>query len=233
LIRRANYRGAALLFPLGVPILAGGLALTVVAGVSGGRWTAYVAGVAVLGLIDDLAGAEGPRGLRGHGLALAAGRPTTGALKALGTLALAAWAAPGGGAAYALGVGVLALAPHVANLIDLRPGRVEKAAGLTLAGICALGGSVTPLEMVWPFAAAAAAGALLTLRERAMLGDCGASLIGAVVGVACVTALGPAGSAISLAALIAISLYGEFRSISATIERVPLLERLDSLGRSN
>ena len=66
-----------------------------------------------------------------------------------------------------------------------------------------------------------------------MLGDSGASLIGAVVGVVCVTALGAAGTAVALAALIAISLYGEFRSIAAAIERVPLFDRLDSLGRSN
>jgi hypothetical protein len=33
--------------------------------------------------------------------------------------------------------------------------------------------------------------------------------------------------------LIAISLYGEFGSISSEIGRVPLLERLDSLGRGN
>jgi UDP-GlcNAc:undecaprenyl-phosphate/decaprenyl-phosphate GlcNAc-1-phosphate transferase len=51
-----------------------------------------------------------------------------------------------------------------------------------------------------------------TLRERAMLGDTGASLIGG---------------------LIAVSVYGEFRSISAAIERVPLIQRLDSLGRVN
>jgi hypothetical protein len=33
--------------------------------------------------------------------------------------------------------------------------------------------------------------------------------------------------------LIAISVYGEFRSISSAIKRVPLLERLDSLGRAS
>ena len=231
--RRLNYRGVAVLFPLGLPILAAGLIVGALAGVDGGRWVAYVAGVSLLGLVDDLVGEGGPRGVRGHGAALAAGRPSTGALKSLGTVALAAWAAPGDGAPYLLAGGVLALAPHVANLIDLRPGRVEKAAGLALAGLCAIAGSAAPLAPVWPFAAVAAAGTLLTLRERAMLGDCGASLIGAVVGVVCVTALGAAGTAVALAALIAISLYGEFRSIAAAIERVPLFDRLDSLGRSN
>ena len=231
--RRPNYRGVAVLFPLGVPILASGLTVGALAGVDGWRWIAYVAGVSLLGLVDDLLGEGGPRGVRGHGAALASGRPSTGALKALGTAALAAWTVPGDGASYLLDVGVLALAPHVANLIDLRPGRAEKAAALAVAGLCAIAGSAAPLALVWPFAAVATAGVLLTLRERAMLGDSGASLIGAVVGVVCVTALGVAGTAIALAALIAISLYGEFRSIAKAIERVPLFDRLDSLGRSN
>jgi UDP-GlcNAc:undecaprenyl-phosphate/decaprenyl-phosphate GlcNAc-1-phosphate transferase len=233
LTRRSNYRGASLLFPLGLPILAAGLIVSEAAGLDAGRWLVYVAGVFLLGLLDDLLGERGPRGLRGHGAELAAGRPTTGALKAVGTIALAAWAAPGTGSAYLAEVGVLSLAPHVANLIDLRPGRVEKSGALALAALCAMTGSVGPLQDVWPLAAAGAAGALLTLRERAMLGDCGASLVGAIVGVAAVAALGAAGTAIALAALITISLYGEFRSISSAIERVPLLERLDSLGRVN
>jgi UDP-GlcNAc:undecaprenyl-phosphate/decaprenyl-phosphate GlcNAc-1-phosphate transferase len=51
--------------------------------------------------------------------------------------------------------------------------------------------------------------------------------------VVLVTALSPLGIALALATLIAISLYGEFRSISTAIERVPPLDRLDSLGRVN
>jgi UDP-GlcNAc:undecaprenyl-phosphate GlcNAc-1-phosphate transferase len=233
LIRRVNYRGARVLFPLGVPILALGLLVAAISGVPSPHWLVYVVGVCLLGVIDDLLGEGGPRGLRGHASALAAGRPSTGALKALGTIALAAWSAPGGGAPHLLDAGVLALAPHAVNLLDLRPGRVEKISAVALGALCALAGSLAPLESVWPLAAAAGAGALLTLRERAMLGDSGASLIGGAAGVAAVSALGLAGTAIALAALIAISLYGEFRSISAAIERVPLLERLDSLGRSN
>jgi UDP-GlcNAc:undecaprenyl-phosphate/decaprenyl-phosphate GlcNAc-1-phosphate transferase len=216
-----------------MPILAAGLVLGAIAGGGPGRWLGYVAGVSLLGLIDDLFGQSGPRGLRGHGSAVADGRPTTGALKALGTIALAVWATPGDGPAYALGVGVLSLAPHAANLIDLRPGRVEKVTALALAGLCALTRSVDPLQSVWPFVAAAGAGAFLTLRERAMLGDSGASLIGAATGIACVGALGAGGMGVALFGLIVFSLYGEFRSVSAAIERVPLLQRLDSLGRSN
>jgi UDP-GlcNAc:undecaprenyl-phosphate GlcNAc-1-phosphate transferase len=48
-----------------------------------------------------------------------------------------------------------------------------------------------------------------------------------------VTTMSTPGILLALVGLIVISLYGEFRSISAAIGRVPLLERLDSLGRVN
>ena len=89
---------------------------------------------------------------------------------------------------------------------------------------------IIPIAPLIPVVAACA---WLTLRERAMLGDTGASLIGGMIGVLLVTSLSAAGVGLALAVLVAISLYGEFRSISAAIERVPLLDRLDSLGRVN
>jgi UDP-GlcNAc:undecaprenyl-phosphate GlcNAc-1-phosphate transferase len=198
-----------------------------------GGWLVYLTGVALLGLIDDWRGADGPRGLRGHATALVSRRLSTGAIKGLGTLALAAMVAPGTGAAHLVDVGLLALAPHMGNLLDLRPGRVEKAAGLAICALCALAGTLAPAGIVWPFAVPVVAGAWLTLRERAMLGDSGASLIGAFVGVCLAATCGPVAGALALAAMIAISLYGEFRSISLLVERVPLLQRLDSLGRAN
>jgi UDP-N-acetylmuramyl pentapeptide phosphotransferase/UDP-N-acetylglucosamine-1-phosphate transferase len=66
-----------------------------------------------------------------------------------------------------------------------------------------------------------------------MLGDSGASLVGGMIGILLVATLSSAALWISFALLISISLYGEFRSISAAIQRVPLFDRLDSLGRSN
>jgi hypothetical protein len=91
--RRANYRGRPVLYPLGVILLAGaGLALA--AGPS--RWLAFLLGVGCLGLTDDLVGGE-PRGLRGHGLALLRGELSTGPIKAVGTVALAAYAIAGEG----------------------------------------------------------------------------------------------------------------------------------------
>jgi hypothetical protein len=54
-----------------------------------------------------------------------------------------------------------------------------------------------------------------------------------MIGICLVNATTPGAGAVVLMVLIAISLYGEFRSISSAIQRVPLCERLDSLGRGN
>ena len=224
-----------MLFPLGAFLLPAGLALVPILQPGLGPWLVFLGGVTVLGLVDDLlAGEDSPRGLRGHGRAALAGRPTTGAIKALGTAALAVYATAGVEGPERLGqIGVLVLATHLGNLLDLRPGRSEKALWLVLLATCIAGATLEPLLLLAPFVVAVSAGALLTLRERAMLGDSGAGLIGAMIGVALVTTLGASATYAALACLIAISLYGEFRSVASFIDRVPLLERLDSLGRSS
>jgi hypothetical protein len=167
---------------------------------------------------------------------VARGELSTGAVKAIGTLALAAYALAGrdlNAPEYVAAVGVLTLAAHLGNLLDTRPGRPEKALALTGVAVCVATWSLTPLEPIAALIAAVTLGAWLTLRERAMLGDSGASLIGGMIGILLVTTLSAFAVWCALGLLIAISLYGEFRSISSAIDRVPLLDRLDSLGRSN
>jgi UDP-GlcNAc:undecaprenyl-phosphate/decaprenyl-phosphate GlcNAc-1-phosphate transferase len=228
--RRANYRGRPVIFPLGVVVVAAA-ALALAAAPS--RWLVFLCGVGCLGLIDDLVGGSA-RGWRGHGLALARGELSTGTIKAAGTVALAAYAARGGdasGPTYLADLVLLALAAHLGNLLDTRPGRSEKALGLAALVSCLASWTLASLEPIAPLIPAVAMCSWFTLRERAMLGDTGASLLGGMIGVLLVTTLSAAGTILALAGLIVISLYGEFRSISAAIERVPLLERLDSLGR--
>jgi hypothetical protein len=230
--RRANYRGKPVVFPLGALLLvAAGAALAA----QPSSWLIFIAGVGGLGLLDDLA--AGPaRGLRGHAHAMVRGELSTGAIKAIGTVALAAYALSGlgvGAPEYVAGIGVLTLAAHLGNLLDTRPGRSEKALALTIAAVCPASRSLTPLEPIAALIGPVAVCAWFTLRERAMLGDSGASLIGGMIGVLLVTTLSVAALWSTLALLLAISLYGEFRSISSAIERVPLLARLDSVGRGN
>src|SRR5690349_10796870 len=101
--------------------------------------------------------------------------------------------------------GLVALAPLAflddrgdLELLDPGPGRAEKALVLLMAGLCLGAWTVEPLEVTGVFLGAALAGAALTLREKAMLGDTGSNLIGAIAGVALLTALGETGRLIAL-----------------------------------
>lgn len=248
---RENWRGRRLAFPLGA--LAVSVSLIALAPLAVlddradldllefdlRRWAAYVLGVALLGLLDDMLGRGGAgdthRGWRGHAGAVLAGRLSTGAIKAAGAFGLAAFAVSGLGrewAGYLADLALLLLTTNLFNLLDLRPGRVEKALLLLLAGVCLGAGSVYPVELLGIFIGPLLAGAALTLRERAMLGDTGANLAGAVAGVALIVSLGEDTRLIALVVVAALTVYGEFRSISAAIERIPPLRALDRLGRS-
>ncbi len=250
-LTRANYRGRLTAFPLGAVIATAALvALAPLAFLddradldllepSLRRWITYLIGVAFLGFLDDSlgrAGSEGsPRGWRGHTEALRAGRLSTGAIKAVGALALAAYAISGTGResfSYLADVALLILATNLFNLLDLRPGRAEKGLALLGAGLCLGAWTIEPIELLGIFAGPILVGAAFTLRERAMLGDTGSNLVGAVAGVWLLTTLGETGRLIALGLIAVITLYGEFRSISEAISSIPPLRSLDSLGRA-
>jgi len=254
---RLNYRRRALPFPFGVLTLAAALLalipLTLLQQLTSTHVfhsemlpiALYALGVLALGLLDDTLapgagpgsgedGEGGPRGWRGHGAAALRGELSTGTLKAVGSLGLALLAMSYLGLSngrWLLGTGVLVLATNAFNLLDLRPGRATKAFVLLGAGLTI--GS-TGLRALWAlglFAAPALVAGLYDLRERAMLGDTGANLLGALAGLWLVLTLSGAGQLVALVLLAGITLYGELRSISALIERTPGLRQLDSLGR--
>jgi UDP-GlcNAc:undecaprenyl-phosphate GlcNAc-1-phosphate transferase len=248
---RANYRGAELAFPLGAVLATAALIALAPLAILNDRadldllepglrqWLPYLLGVAFLGFLDDALGrgaaADAPRGWRGHARALREGRLSTGAIKAIGALALAAYVVSGRGLEswrYLADIALLILATNLGNLLDLRPGRAEKGLALLGIGLCLGAWTLEPIELLGIFAGPILVGAWLTLGERAMLGDTGSNLIGAVAGVWLLTVLGGDGRLIALALVLALTIYGELRSISVTIERVPPLRWLDSLGRA-
>jgi UDP-N-acetylmuramyl pentapeptide phosphotransferase/UDP-N-acetylglucosamine-1-phosphate transferase len=247
---RPNYRGRMLAFPLGALTLAAALLalvpLALVQQLGDGDVfhpeallvSLYALGVIALGLLDDLLGTRpgepSPRGLRGHGAALLRGELSTGFLKAAGSLGLALFATSFQGLSdgrWLLASAVLVLATHLFNLLDLRPGRATKA--LVILGVGLLVGSqdARPLWSLGLFAGPALVAGAYDLRERGMLGDSGASLLGALAGLWMVLTLSGTGQAIALVLLAALTVYGELRSISALIERAGALRRLDSWGR--
>jgi UDP-GlcNAc:undecaprenyl-phosphate GlcNAc-1-phosphate transferase len=248
---RENYRGALLAFPLGAVLATAALvALAPLAFLDDRadldllepelrRWLPYLLGIAFLGFLDDALGrgeaTATPRGWRGHWAALRHGSLSTGAIKAIGALALAAYVVSGRGLEdwrYIADVALLVLATNLGNLLDLRPGRAEKGLALLAAGLCLGAWTWEPLDLLGIFVGPVIVGAWLTLGERAMLGDTGSNLIGAIAGVWLLTVLAPDARLIALAVVLALTIYGEMRSISQTIDSVPPLRWLDSLGRA-
>ncbi len=243
---RENFRGRRLPFPAGFLIVAAAtvalVPLVLLDELAGADdllapelelVAVYVLGVAFLGLVDDVfSGAS--RGWRGHGRAVARGAFATGALKAIGALGLALYALSGRGydaGEYLLAVALLVLATNLFNLLDLRPGRSVKAfvalgAGLTVGTL-----DTGPLWALGLFSGAVVALGVWDVRERAMLGDAGSNVVGALAGLWLVLALGTTGQGVALLLVLLITAYGEFRSLSALIERTPGLRQLDSLGR--
>ena len=249
-LARTNYAGREVAFPAGAPLIACSLiALAPLAVLDDRadldlldpelrRWIVYVLGVALLGLLDDALGRghadDTDRGWRGHAAAVLAGRFSTGAIKAVGALALAAYATSGlgrQGIDYVADLALLLLATNLFNLLDLRPGRVEKVFVALLAGLCLGAWTANPLELLGIFIGPVLVVGVFTLRERAMLGDTGSNLVGALAGVAMLVTLGETGRWIALALVASLTIFGEFRSISKTVESIPPLRWIDSLGR--
>ncbi len=249
---RPNYRGRPLPFPLGALVPAAALTALVPLALFARLAPAavfhpeavpialYALGVIALGLIDDTLGeaqdpaSPGPRGWRGHGAAVLRGELSTGALKAVGSLGLALFALDLLGLSdgrWLLGAAVLVLATNAFNLLDLRPGRAMKAFVALGAGLTIGAGQLRTLWALGLFAGPALVAGVYDLRERGMLGDTGANLLGGLAGLWMVLTLSGTGQLIALALLLLITVYGELRSISALIERTPGLRELDSWGR--
>lgn len=248
---KVNYRGRQLPFPLGVLTLAAAVLALVPLELLQRLASAkllhpellpialYALGVIALGLLDDAFGAAPAgraqrRGWRGHGAALVRGELSTGVLKAAGSLGVALLAMSYlnlSNARWLLAAGVLVLATNAFNLLDLRPGRSIKAFVLLGGGLAIGSGSTRALWSLGLFAGPALVAGFVDLRERAMLGDSGASLTGALAGLWLVLTLSGAGQLVALGLLAVVTLYGELRSMSALIERTPGLRQLDSWGR--
>jgi UDP-GlcNAc:undecaprenyl-phosphate GlcNAc-1-phosphate transferase len=244
-LQRANYRGVLLPVPIGVAIVPAAL-VALIPVVLIARLTTvdvfpsdlplvltFIPGVALLGLVDDILSGEG-RGWRGHAATALGGGFSSGLLKAAGTLGLALLVAaslPGSDTDFLVAAAVLVLATNAFNLLDLRPGRSVKAflllgLGLTLATritepAAALGIVIGPVLVAGFF----------DLREKAMLGDTGSNVIGAMAGIWIVLTLDTTEQLVALVILVLINLYGEFRSLSKVIEKVPVIRHLDSFGR--
>lgn len=243
-LRRQNYRGHELPVAAGVVIVLAVVAVSAAylawerfGGISpdeAGRSVAVlgggVLGYGFIGLLDDLIGAPATKGFRGHLTALARGELTTGMVKLVwGVLVgFIAVAGPLGGA---LRAGLLiAATANLANLFDRAPGRVVKVSLLGAVIVACYG--APGWALCAPMLTLGAGAGLLVpdLRERCMLGDTGANVLGAAVGYGLVVSLGPTGEWVALGIVVALNAASEFVSFTRVIDGVAPLRWVDRLG---
>lgn len=246
---RENYRGHRL--PTGVGVLValvavGAEALVGVAVAAGAEpdaaatgglrlVTAAALGFALLGLLDDLGGAGESGGFRGHLRSSASGRLTTGAVKlfggaAVGVAVVSAVEPDSLGRVLADGA-LVALAANLGNLFDRAPGRTTKVGLVALVALVVVAGA-TP-ELAGVALVVGAAGGLLPadLAERLMLGDAGANVVGAALGLGVVLACSPGARNAVLLVVAALNLVSERVSFSRVIAATPPLRAADRWGR--
>jgi hypothetical protein len=206
------------------------------AAMEGLRLTTITAlGFGLLGLLDDLGGAGESGGFAAHLRALAEGRLTTGAIKLFGGAAVAvvvvATREPDSIGRDLLDGALVALAANLGNLFDRAPGRTIK---VTLVAFLVLVLAVGAERELAGVALAVGAGAgLLTadLGERLMLGDAGANVLGAVLGLGVVLTCSPGVRTVVLVIVAALNLASEWVSFSRVIAAAPPLRAADRWGR--
>jgi UDP-N-acetylmuramyl pentapeptide phosphotransferase/UDP-N-acetylglucosamine-1-phosphate transferase len=194
-----------------------------------------VFGFGFLGLVDDLAAVGSDRGFRGHLGALREGRVTTGLLKLVAGagVAVVLVATPGfkSGRSLIVDALLIALAANLGNLLDRAPGRTIKG-GLVVYVPLALVLGTAPIGIALAPVMGAALGLLGDdLHERLMLGDTGANVIGAALGLGVVLGTEEATRIATMLVLVALNVAAELVSFSDVIDRVAPLRWFDRLGR--
>lgn len=186
--------------------------------------------VFLAGVVDDGFGGEA-RGLRGHLRAFASGRVTTGVLKLVAAVLAAAitvaWTPREHLWANLLALVAIAGCTNVWNGMDVAPGRAVK--GFLVVAVVLL--LVDVRAFLLTCAGAAAAVLWPDLRERAMLGDSGANLLGFLAGAEIVRRLPEPWLPVAAAVVVGLNLVAETLTFSRTIDAVPPLRWFDRLGR--
>jgi UDP-N-acetylmuramyl pentapeptide phosphotransferase/UDP-N-acetylglucosamine-1-phosphate transferase len=190
-----------------------------------------------LGLVDDLAAVGTDRGFRGHLRALREGRVTTGLLKLVAgaAIAIVLVATPGfkSGRSLIVDALLIALAANFGNLLDRAPGRTIKGGMVVYLPLAfVLGTNATGIALA-PVMGAALGLLFDDLHERLMLGDTGANVIGAALGLAVVLGTEEITRVLTMLVLLGLNVAAETVSFSDVIDRVPPLRWFDRLGRAS
>lgn len=237
--RKENRRGRLLPVTLGWALAAGLLVLVAVVwdqvdeiGLRGSQ-TGELIGAAIVcvaGVVDDGYGGS-VRGLRGHLRALLTGHLTTGGLKLAAAVLAAgitvAWTPRDHLWANLLALIAIAGCTNVWNGLDVAPGRALK--GFLVVAVVLL---VVDLRAFLLVCSGAATAVLVPdLRERGMLGDSGANLLGFLAGAEIVRRLPEVWLISAALIVIGLNVLAETVTFSRTIEAIPPLRWFDRVGR--
>jgi UDP-GlcNAc:undecaprenyl-phosphate/decaprenyl-phosphate GlcNAc-1-phosphate transferase len=240
-----NHRGVRLPTVLGVAVamgmiatIAGVLLGDVAAGapVVAGEDQGWALGGALLvfgaGLFDDLRTAR-TRGVIDQLRLLGEGTVTSGVVKLVAAVAAAMMVSLAGeepGVRAAVGIPLMAGAANLWNLLDVAPGRSLKF--FIPAAIALVTVVPHPRDPLVPAALGSSLGIFpLDLRERAMLGDSGANLLGFVIGVGLFRAAPTWVLASALGIVLVLHVLAETVTLSRLIRAAPPLRWFDDLGR--
>lgn len=245
---RINYRGRAIPSVLGISLMVSlcwAVPLILVAFAVGAehpiysRYLGILLGISLVfaaGLHDDLQPAR-TRGLLPQIRLALGGQITSGMVKLIVIVAASALVAFSVTRSVSLrswlAVPLLAGSANLWNLLDVRPGRSLKA--FLLADVGLLVAVHNPgSEAGALLGIALGAGVALVpfdLRERAMLGDSGANVLGFVIGVGVFLTVPTWGLAVALAVILVLHLLAETVTLSRIIDASPPLRWFDRLGR--
>ncbi len=209
-------------------------AITATPAVGRAGWGVAAASLAVFcaGLVDDLS-PDATRGVRNHLSALLSGRVTTGIAKlvVVAAAAIVSVTLLGGtkGVGGIAGVILVAGCANLWNGLDVRPGRALKFGLVAMLGVAS-----APIWLI-PTLPGMAAGSLLALwpdlRERAMLGDGGANLLGFSIGLGLFAVLTGAWLVVAALAAVTLNVLADTLTLSRPIDAVSALRWFDRLGR--
>lgn len=190
----------------------------------------------ITGFIDDRFGTKYPKGLKGHfKLFLQTGKISTGLYKLASTITVAGvfviffyndqiW---GRIATFLL----LVLGPHIMNLFDTKPLRVWKVIGIQIIVFWPL---FRQLQADFLFTIIFMSGLLIFFegKKLGMLGDNGATLLGGMISLLAVFHLNVFLQWVVISVYCIIIFITERISLSAWIDKSPLLKRVDRWGVS-
>ncbi|MCK8817535.1 hypothetical protein MWH28_09220 [Natroniella sulfidigena] len=200
----------------------------------GGALLYLIVTAGVLGIIDDYYGDHQNSGLSGHlGEFIANSNVTTGLLKAVFIsliVFLLITELVDGLVGITINFLLVVLMTNFINLLDLRPGRALKGFIIVSVPLFLVTTSLFD-RLIIPLLVMILIMLPVDLKAEAMLGDVGANLLGAFLGLSLVFSAPESYKILIVLFLVAMHIYTEKVSLTEVIAQNEFLDRLDKLGR--